>query len=98
MGMIELLFENSSLRFIDLWSRQPCNRIIENHQEPLGAGSWDKLSPLRERQSLRIKSLILLTLLTLNQLQVIAILPALATFAVAQHWFMKGLQDGALRG
>ena len=31
-------------------------------------------------------------------LLVIAIVPALAIFAVAQHWFLKGLQDGALRG
>ncbi len=30
-------------------------------------------------------------------LLVIAILPALVIFAIAQHWFMRGLQDGALR-
>lgn len=29
---------------------------------------------------------------------VIAILPALAAFGIAQHWFIRGLQDGALRG
>jgi len=31
-------------------------------------------------------------------LLVIALLPALIAFGIAQHWFLKGLQDGALRG
>ncbi|CAN5787318.1 carbohydrate ABC transporter permease [soil metagenome] len=31
-------------------------------------------------------------------LLVIALLPALSAFGFAQHWFLKGLQDGALRG
>ena len=30
-------------------------------------------------------------------LYIIAILPALITFAIAQRWFMKGLQEGALK-
>jgi ABC-type glycerol-3-phosphate transport system permease component len=30
-------------------------------------------------------------------LYVIAILPALIVFAIAQRWFMKGLQEGALK-
>jgi ABC-type glycerol-3-phosphate transport system permease component len=30
-------------------------------------------------------------------LYIIAILPALFTFAVAQRWYMKGLQEGALK-
>ena len=31
-------------------------------------------------------------------LLVIALLPALSAFGIAQHWFLKGLQDGAMRG
>ena len=31
-------------------------------------------------------------------LYIVAILPALITFAVAQRWYMKGLQEGALKG
>jgi ABC-type glycerol-3-phosphate transport system permease component len=31
-------------------------------------------------------------------LYVIAVLPALITFALAQRWYMKGLQEGALKG
>ena len=30
-------------------------------------------------------------------LYIIAILPALITFAIAQRWYMKGLQEGALK-
>ncbi|MBX3070584.1 MAG: carbohydrate ABC transporter permease [Thermomicrobiales bacterium] len=31
-------------------------------------------------------------------LYILAILPALVTFAIAQRWYMKGLQEGALKG
>jgi ABC-type glycerol-3-phosphate transport system permease component len=31
-------------------------------------------------------------------LLVIAMVPALIAFGIAQHWFLRGLQDGALRG
>ena len=30
-------------------------------------------------------------------LYIIAVLPALITFAIAQRWYMKGLQEGALK-
>jgi len=30
-------------------------------------------------------------------LYIIAIIPALIAFAVAQRWYMKGLQEGALK-
>lgn len=31
-------------------------------------------------------------------LYILAIIPALVTFAIAQRWYMKGLQEGALKG
>ncbi len=31
-------------------------------------------------------------------LYIVAIIPALVTFAIAQRWYMKGLQEGALKG
>ena len=31
-------------------------------------------------------------------LYILAIIPALIIFALAQRWYMKGLQEGALKG